>query len=357
MGTSQRTLSKHFEDIRSENMEIYKNWVNFMVTNNYSPKSIDQYSYVAQIFFSWNYEFNGDKLFTDFLNKDFTTYIYYVRKVLKSAPRRINFHRSALTNMSRFIEKDYEEVYPFFKNKAKNIDTQPNIARRKKIIVTPDELEEMLEGLVAEKKYQCACWLAILAYSGCRRSEAIQLKVEWLTEAYEQFPAPYTMWKTPAIRTKGRGEEGKVIPKYIFKLGVKPYLDLWLEERNALGITDEYLFVKFYRGEYTPATETTATAFARCIRRMFNNGFHNHCMRHYFATDLRNRHFPNDIILKIVKWEDVKMIDHYDDTTDDEALDKYFSSHIEEENKPTKETLLEKFSHMSVDELLALLRR
>ena len=323
-----RGASRFFSLIRKDNREFYDRWCEKLISGNYSPLTINKYQNTMQIFLSWNYEHNGDKLLTDFRNRDYTSYVAYVRGTLGSSPRRTNFHKTVLTNISAFIEKDYEDAYPEYRNRARNIDSLPSSETREKVIVSPDELVHMLDTLVRMEKYQLACWLAILAYSGCRRSEGIQIKVEWLTEAYEVFPAPYTMYKTPPMRTKGRGKEGKVIPKYIFKDQVKPYLDLWLAERERLGIQSEWLFVSPVLDK---PNDSTATSFALAIRKIFNNGFHNHCMRHYFATMLRSMHFPDSIIQKIVRWNDAEMIDRYDDTSEDVAIEEYYKSRKETE--------------------------
>lgn len=321
--------SKYFDLIQKQNKEFFENWIASLKLRNRSPQTIMQYSCAMRIFFSWNYEFNGDKLFIELKNRDFSAFILYVKNELKSCASRINFYRVPLNSLSKFIEKEYEEDFQTFRNKAQNIETITGAPVREKVIITEDQLEEMLNKLVEMKEYQLACWLSFLASSGCRRSEAVQMKVVWFTKEYEHFPEPYTMWKTPPIRTKGRGEEGKVIPKYIFKKSFEKYLNLWLDKRKTLGIANETLFVsKSTSGplQYFDATCWTANAFAHQISNIFSMRFHNHCMRHFFATYLRHEHFPNDIILKIVKWENEAMIDHYDDSDDDLTLEEYFKN-------------------------------
>ena len=357
MSGGVRRLSKSFDLIRKENRAFFDGWIASLELSNHSPNTIDKYDNAVRIFFSWNYDENNDKLFVDLMNRDFTQYIAYIKKVVKAGSRRAALYKSSLVSLSKYIEKEYEDIYPLFKNKAKNIELYSGAPRHPKIIISPEELQSMLNKLVELKEYQAACWLALLAYSGCRRAEGIQVKTAWFTKEYEHFPEPYTMYKTPPIRTKGKGEEGKVIPKYIFKLAFQPYLDLWMQERERLGITSEHLFVCIRRDKIYEPTTDTATEFAHKIRRIFGNGFHNHCMRHYFATDLRNRHFPNNIILMIVKWENESMINHYDDTDDDKALDEYFKSLIEKKDAPTKEELMSQLSQLTAEELYAMLRR
>lgn len=355
-----RGLSDNFEFIRKENREFYDGWVKDLDRINRSPNTIQQYTSTMRIFLSWNYSEKGDKLFVDLLNRDFADFIYYQRKIQKVSTRRLNFYKSALNSMSKYIERAYEETYPGFKNKAQNIESFSQVARREKIIIGSAELEHMLSTLVNMKKYQLACWLAFLAYSGCRRSEGVQMKVEWFTEKYEKFAKPYTMYKTPPIKTKGRGEEGKIIPKFIFKDGFKPYFDLWMKERERLGIQSEWLFLSNYKWEWNQATASTVTCFANEIKDIFNNGFHNHCMRHYFATMLRGKHFPNSIILKIVKWEDESMINNYDDTEDDDAIEDYFNSLIHKQENPnetnSKAEILDQLRVLDVNRLNELLK-
>jgi len=55
------------------------------------------------------------------------------------------------------------------------------------------------------------------------------------------------------MRTKGAGSAGKILRKYVEVSGFKPYLELWLKDREKLGINCPYLFTVFRGGKFVPA--------------------------------------------------------------------------------------------------------
>jgi integrase len=131
------------------------------------------------------------------------------------------------------------------------------------------------------------------------------------------------MYLTPKIRTKGRGKRGKMIGKYVIKPLFDKYYQLWMAERERLGIDCEYLFVTKRNGEYVPAQVSTANSFARTISLVSDEDFYSHSGRHYFCTMLKSMNLPDDVIMQIFGWSS-NMISVYDDTPPEERLQKFF---------------------------------
>ncbi|MCD8204975.1 MAG: hypothetical protein LUC16_04030 [Coprobacillus sp.] len=95
-----------------------------------------------------------------------------------------------------------------------------------------DEVQRVLKTLVDEQRYQIACIFALAISCGARKTELLRFKVSFFTEENIIYGSLY---KTPPIKTKGRSG-GKYINKYVLVESFKPYFDLWMMERDRLGI-------------------------------------------------------------------------------------------------------------------------
>lgn len=314
-------LTKDWEHVGSRNKKIVKEFIQYCKSNDKSPQTIYQYEEWLKVFFCWNYRENEDKFYIDLKKRDFVNYFGYLRD-LGHSPNRIASLKSALSSLSNEIELMYEDLYPNFKNQLRGLEAVHITTVREKTVLSNDDIDKILEKLINNGSYQTACYLALLCSSGSRKAEMIQMKTSFFTEEHEVFEG--YMYKTPKIRAKGRGKRGKMISKYVIKPFFKPYLDKWLEERAEKDIQSEYLFVAKEKGEYIPATISTANAFAREISKILDGDFYNHCARHYFCTLLKSMKLPDDIIVEIFQWSDSSMVKVYDDTPMDAKLNQWF---------------------------------
>ena len=319
-----KDLSKDYENINPKNKELVNDYIQYCYAMDKSKATMITYTNQLKIFMCWNYKYNKDKFFIDLKSKDFVAFIGYLRGTLNSSSNRINSFRSLISSFSNVIETQYEDEFPQFRNRIKNLDKTPKQPTLEKTIISEEELNNMLTILVNEKKYQLACWLSLLASSGSRRSEGLQMKVSYFDKDHEVFNG--LMYKTDTIRSKGSGTDGKKIQRYIMKKEFDPYLNLWLEERKRLGITNPELFVVKYSGVWRPAQKSSVNVWAQQLSKEFNIKFYNHCMRHYFTTKMKRSNYPNDIIVKVIQWSSSDMIKVYNDISDDETLENYFKN-------------------------------
>ena len=81
-------------------------------------------------------------------------------------------------------------------------------------------------------------------------------------------------------------------------------------------VLNEYLFVSKKGGEYIPATVSTANTLASKISEVGGVDFYSHSGRHFFATLLKRKNFPDDIIVQIFSWSDSSMIKVYNQDSD-----------------------------------------
>ena len=184
-------------------------------------------------------------------------------------------------------------------------------------------MEEAIRKLVDNGNIQEACWLALLFSSGMRKSEIKQMMVSYFTDDALAFDG--LMYKTPKIRTKGRGVSGKQVSRYVFVYTFKPYLDMWLAEREKKGIDSPYLFVVKRFGEYKQADIGSFNSWSARIGELLGIEFYGHCVRHAWCTNLSKLGYPREIIQKLQNWSSLELVDVYDDTDLEDELSEFFS--------------------------------
>lgn len=315
-------LTQDIDKINPKNKELLKAALKYYKSSDRTVTTIKNYKNQLEIFFCWNYKENDDKFFIDLRKRDFVFFLGYVRDELKASSNRVGSFKAALSSFSNVIEIMYDMEYPNFRNIVRNLEPVIKTSVREKTILSEKQVDEYLKKLVELGKYQLACYLSLLASSGCRKSETIQMKVNFFNEEHEVFDG--FMYKTDDMRSKGRGAAGKVIKRYVIKNSFKPYFDLWMQEREKKGITCDYLFVVKKNGEYVPAQISTMDSFAETISNLFGIDFYNHCVRHYFCTKLKRNKLPDEVVTLILHWSSTDMVKIYNDIPQEESLSEYF---------------------------------
>ena len=308
-------------EVSKENKELVDKYLSFCRSNDRAPQTIAQYKSWLMVFFSWNCRENGNKFFIDLDVVDFMSYIGWLRE-LDESPRRIANLKSVLNSMSKMIQRMYRAKYPSFRNQVQDLEAVHIESIREKTVLSTEKVDEILNDLVGNGEYQIACYLALVCAGGARKAELLQMKADWFGPNGKTVFNDY-MYLTPKIRTKGRGKRGKLIGKYVIKPMFDRYYDLWMAERERLGIHCESLFVRKGKEGWEPATLTTANTFAAKISKYSGEDFYAHSGRHYFCTMLKAMSLPDDVIMEIFGWSS-NMISVYDDTPAEERLSRFF---------------------------------
>lgn len=178
----------------------------------------------------------------------------------------------------------------------------------------------MLNKLVDANKYETACYIALAAYSGRRKSELCRFKVSDFTD--EHLVCGGSLWKSDPIKTKGRGN-GKYLNCYTLVKKFKPYLELWMKERSDSGVNSEWLFPN----ELDSTKElsvSTVNSWMNTVSRLTGKMIYAHGFRHFFVTMLSNEGLPENVIKEIIGWADVAMVSVYLDRSTEDTLDMYF---------------------------------
>ena len=250
-------------------------------------------------------------------------YQNYLLNTLNLSSNRIRRLKSTLSSMSNFIENIMDDLYPEYRNIINKIPAPVKEAVREKTILTDVQAQSLLDTLVETKQYQKACAFALAWASGSRKSELLRFKVSYFKDEYIVYGSLY---KTPEkLKTKGRGSKGKQLFKYSIVSKIKPYFDLWMEERKRLGVPEmDELFVAKKKNGWQPLKISTLQCWAEKFSEMLNLDFYFHCMRHNFTTGLSSSGVPAMVIKEIVGWANVAMVEIYDDQDIDDKLGKYF---------------------------------
>jgi len=328
-----KNITEDYDKISDKNKKLVKDFIKYLKSSDKSPQTIHQYEEWLKVFFCWNYKENDDKFYIDLKKRDFVYYFGWCRDLGMSA-NRIASLKSVLSSLSSEIELLYEDVYPNFHNQLRGLEPIHVTTVRTKTIISDDKMMEILNKLVEAKEYQTACYLALACASGSRKAELLQMKPSFFNDEAEVFDG--YMYETPEIRSKGAGKRGKIIKKYVIKKLFKPFFDLWMEERQRLGITTPSLFVAKKGGEYVPATISTANSFAAKISKMFDIEYYTHSSRHFFCTYLKSLELPNDAIIQIFGWSENSgngMIAIYDDTDKTKRIEKYFAKFLAQQDE------------------------
>ena len=309
-----------WERVSKQNKDLLKDFLDYCKASNKSPATRYQYQQQLKIFFCYLCDNCDNKFFVDLKKRDLIKFSLWLQSDLKVSGSRISTLRSCISSLSSYIEKVLDDEYPTFRNISSVIEISNREPVRDKTIMSQQEMEACLNELVKQKKYQIACYFALLVASGMRKSEAIQMKVSFFEEKNKVLGGMFYL--TPFIRTKGKGEQGKQLQKYVAVKLFQPYLDLWLKERKEKGIQNEDLFVTYKDGNYVPAGVSTVNSWALKIGQITNLDYYNHSSRHFFTTYMKENGFSDSYIQTLVGWASLDMVRRYDDHTNEQQLEQ-----------------------------------
>lgn len=316
--TSEESLAK----ILPENKQLEEDFLDYLKSIDRSPQTIDQYRHDLDIFFCWNVENNDNKKFIEITKREFARFQSHALNEWDWSSNRIRRVKSTLSSMSNYVENilDEEEEFAGYRGVIKKIESPVKELRREKTVITDEEVQQILNKLVAEEKYQCACVFALAAFSGARKSELLRYKVSYFDKSNIMENA--ALYRSPEkIKTKGRGKAGKALTKYTL-LEFEPYFELWIKQRKELGIESDLLFVK---NDGSPLTIGILDTYAAYITKLLGRPFYFHSLRHQLCTRLFKIGLPADVIQEYFGWSGLEMTALYNDSEASDTFGKYFT--------------------------------
>lgn len=318
---SNLTNDEEWALVNSFNKKLLKGFISYCRSTDKSPETIKQYESQLKLFFCWNLRENEDKKFTEIRKRDLVIFFGNGRDEWGWSSARLASLRSSLSTFSNYIERILDDEFPTFKNIVKVLEPIHIEPVREKTVLSPEVIEDTLNKLVEAKDYQRACWLALMFSSGMRKAEVAQMRDDFFVPENIVFDI---MYRTPKIRTKGRGAKGKVVPRYVFTYTFQKYLDMWREERARLGIDIPELFVVKKGDRYEPAKITTFNSWAAYLSNMTGQDIYCHAYRHAWCSNLKRNKYPDAVIQRLQNWSSSQMISVYNDISEEEELQDFF---------------------------------
>lgn len=310
--------------INPENMRLKNDFLEYLKSVQRSPGTISGYSNDLDIFFVWVLQNARNKFFADISKRDLVAYQNWLINENQNSSSRVRRLKAAISSLSNFVEAilDDEPEFRGFRSIVKKIENPALQPVREKTIWEDEELEDLLDKLIERKAYDKACYLALAMYSGRRKSELCRFKESDFDK--DKLVCGGALYKSAPIKTKGRGG-GKYIPCYTLAKKFKPYFEMWMRERERLGIESEWLFpVRDNPTQHIGVS--TVNSWAETFTKISGRDFYAHSIRHYFTTSLARAGIPDSVIQSIVAWESSDMVRLYTDIDADEQIGMYFSN-------------------------------
>ena len=312
-----------WENVNKDNKDLVKDFIDYCKSTDKSLETIKQYTSTLNFVMCYILDFCKNKNFTDLTKRDIIAMQNYFINDCGLSSARISFIKSVMNSLSTYIENILDDEFPDFRPIIRKIPNPNKSAVMEKTVLSQEEMDNLLKQLVAKGLIQEAFYVALLISSGIRKAESLRLDLSWFNDENIIYGC---MWKTPQeIKTKGRGLRGKLLTKYFLINKLKPYLELWLQERERLGVNIPDMFVYKKNDTWYPAKIKTLDYWTTKIEKLLGKRFYSHYCRHHYTTSMLEQGLPADVVKDIVGWANVSMIEVYDDRTKEGKFEKYFN--------------------------------
>lgn len=310
--------------VNPDNIELGKDFLDYLRSIDRSPSTIEAYSFDLNIFWVYLLQHANNKFFVDLTKREISKYQSYCLTEWKWSPARMRRVKSTLSSLSNYVESMLDDEYENYRPIIRKIENPVNEKVFTKTVLTEEQLQKLLDYLVENEKYDKACALSLAMNNGRRKSELPRFKVSYFDDSNIIYGSLY---KTPEpIKTKGRGSRGKQLTCFTLSKSFKPYFDLWMNYRKENGIESEWLFPKKVGSKYIdePMSPKTLDSWAESFSNILDVDFYWHSLRHYFTTACSRSGLPDNVIQMLVGWSSLDMVTVYKDIEVDEEFEKYF---------------------------------
>lgn len=306
--------------VNPDNIELLNDYLDYLRSVQRSETTIAGYKNDLEIAFVWNLLHNNNKFFVDWTKRNVVAFQNWLLNENENSPARIRRLKASLSSMSNYIEAVLDDEYPDFRNIINKVESPINQPVREKTVLTDEDVDKMLNMLVHQKKYKVACFVALALFGGRRKAEICRFKVSDFND--DKLICGGSLYQSDPIKTKGRGN-GKYLNCYTLAKKFKPYLNLWMQEREEEGIKSEWLF-PMEGNDAEQLKPTTVNSWMTSISKMMGMPIYAHSFRHRYCSYLSDEGIPDSVIKEILGWTDISMVSVYVDRTLDDTLDKYF---------------------------------
>lgn len=308
------TSPELIEQINPENQKLVDRFLKNFATKR-SPNSVVSYRSNLNIFFCWNVLYNENGFFIDLKKFELMDFFDFCVTELKWGSNRFAQMHSCLSSFSTWIENIYDEKYPTFRNLLPKIEKLPKETVRKKSVFKKEELDMLMNWLGEQDKVNEQCLLALIMSSGSRASELLRFTTDMIDENHTAFEGLF-LETTEDIRVKGRGVNGKYIPRYLIKDIFLPYYKKWLPIRDEImretGKNHNFIFI---RPDGEPALISTIRSWMEKWDDVLDKHWYPHAGRHFWTTYLLSIGLEKELIQELQKWSSDALVDIYNDAT------------------------------------------
>lgn len=236
-----RVTKKHVEKFHPENLAMRKEFLE-VACSGLSKATIKQYTSGLNIYFKWIYDNHDNKPLRKHTRRMWQQYMAWLMANGLSSSA-LKFKKSSISSMCEYIcetVSEDDENYEMFKNFTKSKKQIPSNKVYEKIPLRVDEINKFVDIFLDDKDYLTATYLLASFYSGGRRAEIVQIKVEDIL----QDPKGKSSVETGTIIAKGQGG-GKPINLRLPVL----VLDMAKRYLNTRDFESDYLFANKTTGK------------------------------------------------------------------------------------------------------------
>lgn len=314
------TTPEKLANINPENKSLMDDFLDYLESVGRASTTIKNYRADLQIFFCWCLDNIDNKSFIHVTKREIARFQNHAMKTWGWSSNRLRTVKAAISSLGNYIESILDEEYEGFRCIVRKVESPPKQLVRDKTVWSDEEIKALLDKLIENGEIEKACYVALAAYSGRRKSELCRFKVSDFTD--EHLVCEGALYKSAPIKTKGRGG-GKYIACYTLAKRFKPYLDLWMNFRYENGIESEWLFPsRLDHTKQMPAS--TVDGWTDGLSKLAGKPVYIHSLRHAYTTSLVKAGIPDSVIQSLVAWESAEMVRLYDDTPKDELIGSYF---------------------------------
>lgn len=312
--------------VNEDNIALGEDFLEYLSSVDRASSTIKAYQSNLNIFWCWNLEYNKNKLFTDITKRDAVKFQNTAINEWGWSPRRVRTFKATLRSMENYILDILDDEFPNYKKIWNRIESPADESVREKSVFNDSDIQALLDTLIAEGRFEIACYLALAVYSGRRKAELTRFKVEYFDDS--NLICDGALYKTPEkMVTKGRGQRGKLLDVYVLAKSFRPYFDAWMAKRRELNIESKWLFPKYRENNMNDHIDgCTIDSWSRILSRMVGKQMYPHALRHFFTTHLLEQRLPESIVQSILGWTSSEMLRIYDDRTDEAQFERYFGA-------------------------------
>lgn len=309
--------------VNPDNIALLSDFLDYLKSLQRSELTIRGYESDINIAWVWNLKHNDNLPYVDWTKRQVVKYQNWLLNENNNSPARIKRLKSSLSSLSNYIESVLDDEYPDYRNIIKKVESPVNQPVREKTIFTNEQISILLSQLTENGCYDKACAVALALYSGRRKAELVRFRVSDFTP--DNLVSDGALYKTGKIKTKGRGQQGKMLECFCLAKQFDPYLNNWLEYRKQNGIESEWLLPDPNNLDEQMKV-TRLNSWAKTFTKMLGVDFYWHALRHMTVTMFARAGIPDTVIQQYLGWSDINMVSLYTDLQADEKMEMYFSA-------------------------------